>query len=86
MTNSMLLKSKMILCGDEKFSQSLSDLLGVSRQTATNKLCGKSSFSQHEIAVIAKRYCLTNEEIRKIFIEDDSNDDSERGCQVTWKK
>lgn len=71
LTNSMLLKSKMILCGDEKFSQSLSDLLGVSRQTATNKLCGKSSFSQHEIAVIAKRYCLTNEEIRKIFIEED---------------
>ena len=86
MTNSALLKSKMILYGDENFSQNLSNLLGISRQTAAYKLCGKSSFSQHEIAIIAKRYCLTDEEIRKIFIEDDSNDDSERGCQVTWKK
>lgn len=79
-TNSTLLKSKMILYGDENFSKNLSDLLGISRQTAASKLCGKSSFSQHEIAVIAKRYCLTNEEIRKIFIEDDTNDDSERSC------
>lgn len=79
-TNATLLKSKMILYGDENFSQSLSELLGISRQTAASKLCSKSSFSQHEIASIAKRYCLTSEEIRKIFIEDGSNDDSERSC------
>lgn len=75
-TNATLLKSKMILYGDENFSQSLSELLGISRQTAASKLYGKSSFSQHEIASIAKRYCLTSEEIRKIFIDDDS----ERSC------
>ena len=65
-----MLKSTMVLYGDEDFVNTLALILNVSRQTAASRLNGTTEFSQSEIAIIAKRYELTDEEIRKIFIED----------------
>ncbi len=84
MTNSLLLKSKMILYGDEDIIKCLSDLLEITRQTASAKLNGISEFSQTEIALISKHYCLNDEEIRKIFIEGESNNESERSSENAW--
>ena len=61
----------MVLYGDEDFVNTLALILNVSRQTAASRLNGTTEFSQSEIAIIAKRYELTDEEIRKIFIEGD---------------
>ena len=65
----------MVLFGDEDFVNTLALILNVSRQTAASRLNGTTEFSQSEIAIIAKRYELTDEEIRKIFIEGDIEDD-----------
>ena len=73
--NAKMLKSTMVLFGDEDFVNTLALILNVSRQTAASRLNGATEFSQSEIAIIAKRYELTDEEIRKIFIEGDIEDD-----------
>ena len=70
-----MLKSTMVLYGDEDFVNTLALILNVSRQTAASRLNGTTEFSQSEIAIIAKRYELTDEEIRKIFIEGDIEDE-----------
>lgn len=76
--NAKMLKSKMVLAGDEDFVKALANLLEISRQTAAAKLNDEREFSQTEIALISKHYNLNDEEIRKIFIEGDSNNESER--------
>lgn len=68
MTNVNLLKSKMIAAGDENFIQVLADILVCSRTTASRKLNGELQFTQGEISVIAKRYNLSADEIKQIFI------------------
>ena len=70
-----MLKSTMVLFGDEDFVNTLALILNVSRQTAASRLNGTTEFSQSEIAIIAKRYELTDEEIRTIFIEGDIEDE-----------
>lgn len=76
--NAALLKSKMILYGDEDFVNALANVLDVTRQTASAKLNNESECTQTEIAKISKHYDLNDEEIRKIFIEGDGNIESER--------
>ena len=66
----------MVLFGDEDFVKAIANILGVSRQTASAKLNGNSEFSQTEIALIAKHYNLSADEIQKIFIEGDCNNES----------
>lgn len=72
----------MVLCGDEDFVKAIANILEVSRQTASAKLKGESQFTRDDIALISKHYCLNDEEIRKIFIEGESNDESERSSEV----
>lgn len=76
--NVKLLKMKMVEAGDEDFSKSLASILNVTRQTASAKLKGDSELTQSEIAIVAKHYQLTDEEIRKIFVDGDSDNESER--------
>ena len=52
----------MVLFGDENFTNSIANVLEITRQTAAAKLNGES-----EIAIIAKHYNLTDTEIKKIF-------------------
>lgn len=71
MTNTNLLKSKMVVVGDEDFVKCIADLLICSRTTASKKLSGELEFTQGEIAILADRYNLSAEEIKSIFIGDD---------------
>lgn len=68
MTNTNLLKSKMAAFGDDNFVTRLADLLQISRQCASDKLNSKSNFTQSEIILITKKYGLTGEEIKNIFV------------------
>ena len=66
--NAKLLKSKMVLYGDEDFVSAISKLLDIARQTASAKLNNESDFTQTEIATISRHYALSSEEIRLIFV------------------
>ena len=57
----------MVLFGDENFTNSIANVLEITRQTAAAKLNGESEFTRSEIAIIAKHYKLTDTEIQKIF-------------------
>lgn len=69
MTNVNLLKSKMVAFGDTDYVNKLAALLDVSRTTASRKLNGEKPFSQTEIVLITRRYALTAEEIKEIFVD-----------------
>jgi len=73
MTNTNLLKARMVERGDGDFVGKLAELLGISRNTASSRLNGKTPFDQHEIYLIAERYDLSDEDIRKIFVKDDES-------------
>lgn len=80
--NVKLLKMKMVEAGDEDFSKSLASILEVTRQTASAKLNGESEWTQSEIARASNYYQLSDEEIRKIFVDGDSNNESERSGEA----
>lgn len=69
MLNALLLKSKMVLNGDN--NKTLSEFLGISRQTLSYKITGYrgSEFYQSEIFSIKERYNLTPDEVDSIFFE-----------------
>lgn len=71
MTNTNLLMAKMVEHGDKDCVAKLTHLLGLSRTTASNKLNGKTLFDQSEIGLIAKKYELSAEDIKKIFVGGD---------------
>lgn len=71
MTNTNLLKARMVERGDTDCIAKLAELLGVSRTTASNKMNGKTPFNQTEIALISEEYTLSDEDIRKIFVKDE---------------
>lgn len=71
MTNTNLLKARMVERGDDDCVAKLAELLGISRNTASNKLNGKAKFDQREIYLISEKYGLSDEDIRKIFVKDD---------------
>lgn len=70
MTNTNLLKSKMVADGDEACVKELAILLEISRPTASGKLNGKIQFTQRDIAKIVKKYVLTAEDVFDIFIKE----------------
>ena len=68
MTNTNLLKARMVERGDEDCVAKLAELLNVSRTTASKKLNGLLPFDQNEIALISDKYNLSAEDIKKIFV------------------
>lgn len=60
-----LLKSKMALKGDTL--NELANALNITRNALYCKMSQIYEFKQGEISIIADRYELTNDEIRKIF-------------------
>ena len=68
MTNTNLLKSKMIATGDENFVECLASLLKISRATASKKLNGLTDFDQTEIGIITDHYNLNADDVIKIFV------------------
>lgn len=73
MTNVNALKSKMALFGDTDFVKCLAALLHVSRTTASKKLNDELAFSQSDIIVITKKYGLSGDEIKEIFVGAESD-------------
>lgn len=70
-TNVNLLKAKMVLFGDTDCVKKLATLLDVSRTTASKKLNGETPFMQPEIAILTRKYNLSAEDIKKIFVGGD---------------
>ena len=68
MTNTNLLKSKMVAVGDDNYVQCLADLLHISRTTASKKLYGEKDFTQSEITILTVKYRLSAEDIKNIFV------------------
>lgn len=82
MPNKRLLKSKMVLFGDNV--DTLADYLNQSRQNVYNKINGVTVFSLQDVSAISKRYKLTNAETYEIFIKrgDESEQvDCEGSCE-----
>lgn len=65
MTNTVMLKAKMILNHDTVLE--LANFLGLNRQNLSAKINGKREFKQSEIGKIAFRYDLTYDEMKEIF-------------------
>lgn len=63
-----VLFSKMALFNDSV--ETLAEYLGITRQTLTQKIEGKSQFKQDEIKAIIKRYKLTPDEAHEIFLDE----------------
>lgn len=68
MANINKLRSKMAEHGTTAFIQELADVLQISRTSASNKLNEKTAFKESEIATLAKKYEMTPEDIKTIFI------------------
>lgn len=67
MTNTKFLKKKLIDAGYDNFAKALSDMLNISRQTASKKLNGEVSFSQDELCLLTLKLGLTGEELKENF-------------------
>lgn len=63
--NSNLLKSKMAAYGDTQAQ--LASAIGISASNLNDKITGKVSFRQSDIAAIKKRYNLSAEDVDLIF-------------------
>lgn len=71
MTNTNLLKSKMVAVGDDHYTDRIAEILNISKPTANNKLNNKIPFTQDEIIELAVYYHWTNEDIGNIFLVDE---------------
>jgi cell division ATPase FtsA len=71
MTNTNLLKSKMIAAGDERYTDKIAEILNVSKPTANNKLNDKIPFAQNEIIELALYYKMDSNDIVNIFLDDE---------------
>lgn len=65
--NTNLLKAKIVENGDTQAQ--LAAALGISASNMNDKINGKSDFRQNEIAAIRNRYCLTADEVDRIFFD-----------------
>ena len=70
MTNTNLLKSKMVAAGDDHYTDKIAEILHVTYPTANVKLNDKMPFTQREIIELAVHYGWSNEEIGQIFMND----------------
>lgn len=59
-----LIKHKMLDLNREDFVAYLSELLGCSRPTASNKLNGKTEFTEEEISILTKALNFSADELR----------------------
>lgn len=69
MTNTNLLKSKMVAAGDDDYVAVLARILEISRPTASKKLNGQAPFSQEDIMIIIARYDLDSNEVMEVFFK-----------------
>ena len=83
MTNTRLLKAKMVLNGDT--IQTFANSIGVNRQNASIKINGKRDFKQSEMKKIAMRYNLTCAEFVAIFFDEGGFTNERKGVRrLAW--
>ena len=71
MTNTNLLKAKMVASGDSAFVDVLAQTLHISRPTASGKLNNKIPFTQDEIIELAVKYKMDSNDLTTIFMDDE---------------
>ena len=62
-----LIKHKMLDLNRDDFVNYLSVLLNCTRQTAGNKLSGKSEFTESDIKILVRELKITPEELGEVF-------------------
>jgi len=67
MTNTNLLKSKMVAVGDDKYTKKLAELLDITEPNANDKLNGKRPFIQTEIETLALHYEMSDTDVCDIW-------------------
>lgn len=65
-----LIKHKMLDIGREDFVAFLSELLCCSRQTAGNKMNGKTEFTEEELSILTKKLGFTADELKNAITKD----------------
>lgn len=70
MANLNLLRAKMAEAGCINFINEIAADLKISRGAASLKMNNKSPFKQAEIAILANKYNMTPEDIKKIFVNE----------------
>lgn len=65
-----LIKHKMLDLNREDFATYLSELLGCSRQTASNKLSGATKFTEQEISLLTLKLGFTADELKNAIVKD----------------
>lgn len=68
MTNTKFLKKKLIDAGYDNFVKALSDILNISRQTASRKLNGEVDFDQSELSILVQKLDISSDELKDNFI------------------
>ena len=67
MTNTNLLKSKMVAVGDGAYTKKIAELLGITEPSANDKLNGKRPFTQPEIEKLALHYEMSDTDVCDIW-------------------
>lgn len=65
-----LIKHKMLDLNREDFIGYLAELLGCSRQTASNKMAGTTKFTEEEIAVLTNKLGFTADELKNAITKE----------------
>lgn len=65
-----LIKHKMLDLNRDDFVTYLSEILGCSRQTASNKMNGNSKFSEEEISILTLKLGFTADELRNAITKE----------------
>ena len=65
--NTKALKARMVANGDTQAQ--LADAIGISASNLNDKLNGKVSFRQSDIAAIKERYHLSADDVDRIFFD-----------------
>lgn len=65
-----LIRHKMLDLNREDFVTFLSELLGCSRQTASNKMNGSSKFTDDELSILTLKLGFTADELKNAITKD----------------
>ena len=79
-----MIKKKMLDFARDDFSSYLSELLNITRQTASNKLKGETAFTTTELTILVMKLGITQEELYEAITCKDVSENESRGmCQTT---
>lgn len=71
MTNTNLLKAKMVAAGDDHYTDKIAEILHISKPTANGKLNDKIPFTQPEIIELVVYYKMNANDVVNIFLNDE---------------